>query len=393
MGATGVVAVLLLLITQVVGGGGDGSEAQAVRLEPVSYTPPDAFTPSVAEGPSTPGPEPFPVEPASAGAVRSAPAGTAGLYGGSLNQSSCNREKLVGFLEGDPAKAQAWVGALNADPTLVWSSGTRVGVQQIRDYVFELTPVILRADTWVTNHGFANGRPTAIQSVLQAGTAVLVDSYGVPRVKCYCGNPLLPPRRFPPVYKGPRWPGFNPGTVVVIEQSITIIDVFVLTNVQTGEPLSRPPSTDGPDDAPGPPGSTPAPGLTVPPDVQLGTGDVQVTLLWTSGDDLDLHVVDPTGFELYFSTARAPATSPSGGQLDVDDTAGCDGASATHVENVFWPEGGAPTGEFSAYVRNYRGCDAPASFQLRVTVAGTVVHDESGSLSGGESSPPVPFSA
>jgi hypothetical protein len=285
------------------------------------------------------------------------------------------------------------VGALIADPTLSWSGGSQVGVAQIRDYVFELTPVILRADTWVTNHGYSNGRPTPIQSVLQAGTAVLVDSYGVPRVKCYCGNPLLPSRRFPPVYTGPPWPGFNPGKVIVIEQSVTIIDVFVLTNVLTGDPITRPPGTAGPDDVPGGPGATPSPGLTVPPDVQLGTGDVQVTLLWSGGEDLDLHVTDPSGFELYFSTARAPSTSPSGGQLDVDDTAGCGGPAGTHVENIFWPEGGAPTGDYSAVVQNYRGCEGTATFQLRITVAGTVVHDESGSLSGGESSAPVSFSA
>src|SRR6185436_18143448 len=30
-------------------------------------------------------------------------------------------------------------------------------------------------------------------AVLRRGTAVLVDDEGVPRVKCYCGNPLLPP--------------------------------------------------------------------------------------------------------------------------------------------------------------------------------------------------------
>jgi hypothetical protein len=40
--------------------------------------------------------------------------------------------------------------------------------------------VILQRDTRVTNHGFRNGRATPTQSILQAGTAVLVDEYGVP---------------------------------------------------------------------------------------------------------------------------------------------------------------------------------------------------------------------
>lgn len=47
-----------------------------------------------------------------------------------------------------------------------------------------------RADTRVTNHGFADGRATEIQSILQAGTAVFVDDTGLPVVKCSCGNPL-----------------------------------------------------------------------------------------------------------------------------------------------------------------------------------------------------------
>ena len=63
----------------------------------------------------------------------------------------------------------------------------------IATYVGTLTPMQLRADTRVTNHGFVDGHATSLQSVLQAGTAVLVDDHGRPRVKCGCGNPLLDP--------------------------------------------------------------------------------------------------------------------------------------------------------------------------------------------------------
>lgn len=398
VGITAAVAALILLLTQVVDGDDEPQLAEEeVLLEPISFTSDAPFTESVAQGPTTTGPEPLEFEPASPGSIRSAPADSVGLYGGSLNESSCRRQQLVDFLESQPAKARAWVSALNSDPSLIWSGGNRLNVSDIRTYVFELTPVILRLDTRVTNYGYVNGRATPLQSVLQAGTAVLVDAYGVPRVKCNCGNPLTEPLRFPPVYKGPKWPGFNPGKVVIVTKTTTIINTFVLINVFTGEPITRPAGTDGPDDTPGgttsSPGASPSPGLTVPPDVTLGTGDVQVTLLWNAGDDLDLHVIDPTGFELYFSTARAPGTSPSGGQLDQDDTAGCGTPPATHVENIFWPEGGAPTGGYEVFVRNYRGCDGASSYQLRITVAGTVVHNEGGSLSSGEDSSQVAFTA
>ncbi|MGH3907098.1 MAG: DUF6777 domain-containing protein, partial [Pseudonocardiaceae bacterium] len=42
-------------------------------------------------------------------------------------------------------------------------------------------------DTRVTNHGYRDGKATDRQAVLQAGTAVLVDEKGRPRVKCGCG--------------------------------------------------------------------------------------------------------------------------------------------------------------------------------------------------------------
>lgn len=78
----------------------------------------------------------------------------------------------------------------------------------------------------------------------------------------------------------------------------------------------------------------------------LQTGDVQVTLRWATSDDLDLVVVGPSGEAVtYFSP-----TSASGGQLDVDANAFCETASPAPVENIFWPTGGAPTGDYSAFV-------------------------------------------
>jgi hypothetical protein len=417
-GATAGVAALVLLITQIVGGNGSeeqdlGGQAQEIRLEPISYMPPDPFTqPLTPETPPSPAATPspatspapadtgvdttltpqalLPVEPASSGAIRSASPDTVGLYGGSLRYSRCARGRLVDFLTSSPQKARAWINVLNSDPTLYWSGGNRLTVADIRSYVFELTPVVLRTDTWVTNHGYSNGRATAIQSVLQAGTAVLVDAYGVPRVKCYCGNPLLPPRRFRPVFRGPRWSGFDPRRVIIVTRSVTIIDTFTLYDITTGALFARRVGTEGDEDQPsggGQPTVGPTPELTVPPGIDLGSGDVQVTLIWSNGADLDLHVIDPEGSEIYFGQS----TSPSGGQIDHDDTAGC-GSSGSHVENIFWPAGGAPSGEYEAYVDNFSGCDGSASFRLRVTVQGSVVYDDDGLLAQDEPMTPVTFS-
>lgn len=75
----------------------------------------------------------------------------------------------------------------------------------------------------------------------------------------------------------------------------------------------------------------------------LGTGDVQVTLTWDSSTDVDLHVVEPSGEEIWFGD-RSSAT---GGQLDVDNTV------AFGPENIFWPVGSAPNGTYSVYVHYY----------------------------------------
>ncbi|MEM6252118.1 MAG: hypothetical protein AAF821_04270 [Cyanobacteria bacterium P01_D01_bin.156] len=78
----------------------------------------------------------------------------------------------------------------------------------------------------------------------------------------------------------------------------------------------------------------------------LQTGDIQVTLRWDTQDDLDLIVVDPGSDIIDFGSP----TSPSGGQLDVDANGFCETQSIAPVENIFWPTGAAPDGNYLAYV-------------------------------------------
>lgn len=106
--------------------------------------------------------------------------------------------------------------------------------------------------------------------------------------------------------------------------------------------------------------------------IELGTGDVQATLIWETGDDMDLHVVDPDGFEIYF----ADEESPSGGELDVDVIPGC-GDDGTQVENTHWPEGEAPEGEYEVFVVNFDDCgDGETTATLQVRAGGELVVDE-----------------
>lgn len=122
-----------------------------------------------------------------------APSPGPGLFGGTRDNGVCAPGALVAFLAANPAKAAAWAAALDADPTLQWSGGDSLTASDIKAYVGGLTPAILAADTRVTNNGYKDGKATPRQSLLKKGTAVLVDDKGIPRVRCFCGNPLRPP--------------------------------------------------------------------------------------------------------------------------------------------------------------------------------------------------------
>jgi hypothetical protein len=118
-------------------------------------------------------------------------------------------------------KAAAWSGVLGIAP------------KDIASYVATLTPVLLTSDTLVGNHGFQGGVATSELSVLQAGTAVMVDATGTPRVKCNCGNPLTPPELITlskANTRGTAWPGYTPAAVTAVRPgpataTLTLVDV------------------------------------------------------------------------------------------------------------------------------------------------------------------------
>jgi hypothetical protein len=243
--------------------------ANPFSADPFASEPP-ATTP---QSTATPAPSAAPVAPAPVSGA------TPGLYGGTQDIGKCDAQQLVSFLEGNPDKAAAWVAALNKDPLLRWPGGA-LTTADIRAYIGSLTSVVLMSDTRVTNHGFSGGAPTPLQSVLQAGTAVLVDSFGVPRARCYCGNPLIPAVPVPATtpIKGEPWPGFDPNRVVTITGTPEAIRELLLGDLlNPTAPFSRVPvpapgsantSTPSPSATPTPSDTpTPAPSAhtTVPP--------------------------------------------------------------------------------------------------------------------------------
>jgi hypothetical protein len=217
---------------------GSGSKGEQIQLQAAGATGSNPFTVSVVSGPITPPSTTTTTGPAQNAKLVAVQGGTPGLYGGTMNIASCDPQKMIDYLVSQPAKAAAWASAIGISPS------------KIPSYVRDLTPVVLTRDTRVTNHGFVNGSATPFQAVLQAGTAVLVDRYGVPRAKCACGNPLGPPTlsTAAPSYQGPSWPSFSPTNITVVVVNTTVVNNFVLVSQDNGNPFVRPRGSDGVDD-------------------------------------------------------------------------------------------------------------------------------------------------
>lgn len=120
--------------------------------------------------------------------------------------------------------------------------------------------------------------------------------------------------------------------------------------------------------------------LTVPV-IQSGTGDVKITLSWDRLHDLDLHVMEPSGEVIRYSNQA----SGTGGALDLDSGANC-APSPANSENIFWPSGGAPTGQYVVSVHNYQQCTpGPIEYTVRV-VYDNVVNTYRGTFAEGTAS-------
>ncbi|MGW7357046.1 DUF6777 domain-containing protein [Streptomyces sp. NPDC054802] len=260
--------VLTVVLTRPDGGAGTGAGGGGgeVFLQAAGSTGPDPFTESTAKESSPPASTPAAEtdgSTASPNVTRSVEGSAPGLYGGTRNVASCDVEQQIKALRAEPAKNRAFAEVQRVEPA------------RVPELLRSFTPVQLRMDTRVTNHGYKDGEPTSYQAVLQAGTAVLVDERGVPRVRCACGNPLTPPvAQQDPRTTGDSWPGYRASNVVVVAPADRPVKEFVLrdddrwikrpagdtgTRDKETEPPSREPSPSPSKDASPSDGDTPAP--------------------------------------------------------------------------------------------------------------------------------------
>lgn len=98
------------------------------------------------------------------------------------------------------------------------------------------------------------------------------------------------------------------------------------------------------------------------------TGDVQVSIGWNSIDDIDLHVkyvaLNGGGGMINWMNRL----DFIGGCLDVDMNANFYRVTNRPVENIFWPRGSSPKGQFFVGIHNFRNWSGQAAVPVTIIV-------------------------
>ena len=99
----------------------------------------------------------------------------------------------------------------------------------------------------------------------------------------------------------------------------------------------------------------------------LAHADVAAVVSWSVPSDVDLHVLDPNGYEVYFGQT----SSPEGGKLDIDSNAACD-IDNVDREIISWPQGTAPHGTYKVWVEYFDDCQVTSTpWTLTVSAKGS----------------------
>lgn len=81
------------------------------------------------------------------------------------------------------------------------------------------------------------------------------------------------------------------------------------------------------------------------------TGDVQVSISWDDYNDIDVWVrIESRQYSNHISWTNRQ--DPYGGMLDID----CNVRPTTKepIENIFWPKGSSPSGNYTVYIHRYK---------------------------------------
>src|SRR5699024_6524329 len=100
--------------------------------------------------------------------------------------------------------------------------------------------------------------------------------------------------------------------------------------------------------------------------LEAGTGKLHVSLSWNQENDVDLHLIEPNGEEIYFGNRQ----SNNGGNLDIDSNAACS-IDGIKNENIYYedePGVIVEAGEYEVLVNLWSSCSITEPTDFIVTV-------------------------
>jgi hypothetical protein len=108
--------------------------------------------------------------------------------------------------------------------------------------------------------------------------------------------------------------------------------------------------------------------------LQAGTGKFQVNLSWNQPNDMDLHLIEPGGEEIYFGNTEAA----SGGELDVDSNPGCSIDNINSENITYGDDAVVPAGVYEVIVDRWDNCYVtdPTRFTVTATLNGSLIQGD-----------------
>lgn len=97
---------------------------------------------------------------------------------------------------------------------------------------------------------------------------------------------------------------------------------------------------------------------------EVGTGTLQVSLSFDNNKDVDLHLIEPNGYHIYYNQRE----SENGGVLDLDSNPSCS-IDGINNENITYGEDAyVEPGEYTVYVDMWENCDPSVATNFVLTV-------------------------
>jgi len=120
--------------------------------------------------------------------------------------------------------------------------------------------------------------------------------------------------------------------------------------------------------------------------IKAGTGALQISLSWDTRNDVDLHVITPSGREIYYGNRVITATSTAGrAELDIDSNVGCPTAGSSsdkRQENMYF-DAPLENGTYTIIVNLFSDCDTGTRYYVSANYNGrfiTFSNNQSGSF-------------